>query len=309
MRRGLNPLGQGQDRKLLHRVGRHGSHRHRGSNHDIPHHRRGGHRRQLLRDPLGTFLRLLRLMFKIVLLLLMIPVALSAIDSIKGPGFSSLTDGYNGPPVRANLWGFRSRAERGMCLVLIRDASSSVAQTIDPGSQIDEELATIVGALSTSAVSDKIAVVTFGSMATSSGLRAPDDPLLLSTLRDRSLGGGTEFLPALEAASRTQAECPPARKKFNVLVTDGVSSSKSPLDDISNALSALEGAGDLIVIALDPGGFEKVKRPWSASPVTSTTRITRLRPGVIARALANAVENMTGQIIDVGFESADQNSN
>lgn len=210
--------------------------------------------------------------------------------------FSDLVDGYDGPPVKATIGGPRTRAGSGACLVLVRDASSSMTG-IDPSGQVVREVAVVAGALARSGASDNVGAVVFSDSAGTLLPGEPDTKSLENALLSTD-SGGTNFTVGFSAAAAALERCPAVSERHVLAVTDGISDD----GDIATALDRLRGRAALHLVVLNLGNqWSEVDAKWSGDPVAGTVRIDHLSAGIVARAVAATVGSITGQIVTTGF--------
>ncbi len=212
--------------------------------------------------------------------------------------FSALVEGYDGPPVEVTVVGERTRALDGLCIAIVRDASSSVSSGIDPDSQVNKELATISEAFARGGLpADQVAGVVFASEARSSGLVDPGDSGVREVLLGSPGEDGTSFSAGLSTAAASLGDCPAGAAREVILVSDGESST----DDITGGLAALPDGTSVHLVALDGGGWTRIVRDWGVVGAEATV-VRRLDGGVVAMAVNRVMSELTGQNFTTGFD-------
>lgn len=213
--------------------------------------------------------------------------------------FSALADGYDGPPIKVGVEGNRSKSLAGACIVIVRDASSSVTQGIDPDGQVNRELASIADTFAGAGLAtDRIAAVAFADTARSSGLQTTNTNAVRNVLLGGTGDDGTAIAAGLEAAADTLAGCPRGARQDVILVSDGQSSAA----DIDAGLAAIPEEATMHLVALDEGGWAERAGVWGDVGTTAQV-VRRLEAGVVALAASRVLSDITGQNFTTGFDT------
>lgn len=233
-----------------------------------------------------------------------LPRAWSGSDQAAAPtnSFSALAGGYDGPPIQVAVDGTRTKALVGLCVVIVRDASSSVSSGIDPDGQVNKELAAISEAFARGGLdADRVAAVVFAADATSSGALAAGDDAIRSVLLSSPGEDGTSITAGLQAASDALESCPAGTQRDVILVSDG----ESTADDIGTGLASLPDGASVHLVALDGGGWPRIAPLWGVTGAEATI-IRRLDAGVVALAVNRLMSDLTGQNFATGFDTEGQ---
>lgn len=213
--------------------------------------------------------------------------------------FSALAGGYDGPPVRITVEGNRTKAPTGLCVAIVRDASSSVSSGIDPDGQVNDELASISEAFATgSLAADRVVGVVFAAEAKTSGAVAPGDADFRSTLLSSPGEDGTSISAGLRAAATSIRGCASGTQREVILVSDG----DSGRDDIEAGLGVLPDETGVHLVALDGGSWTRIAPFWGVVG-TEATIVRRLDAGVVALAVNRVMSELTGQNFTTGFDT------
>jgi hypothetical protein len=210
---------------------------------------------------------------------------------------SELKNGYAGPPVKLTVEGPRTKSPAGICLIAVRDGSSSVTEVIDPDRQVNKELGEASEAMAASSLdADSMAAVVFANDANSSPLLPIGDVSIPQHLLTAEAGSGTDVKIGLSAAADLLAQCPAGSVKNVVLVTDGLDSESH----ISDGLRSLSGDVHLELVILETPEWENVA-PWWQRSNTTLNIVPVLRAGSVANIVATRLSALTGQSVSVTY--------
>jgi hypothetical protein len=184
-----------------------------------------------------------------------------------------------------------------LAIQLVIDESGSNA-TSDPRGLRNSESAEVIRWLSRHGrPADHLGVVQF---ATEPLTTLPLMPVRHGVSRARSAtapdmrvaGGGTNIASALALALSNLAEAPAQSRRMIILFTDGASDTEGSIAPVLAEASGI----DVVMIALDADGtYTQSREFWEALPLRGITRVESAGRGAVARPIAEAILNETGQ--------------
>ncbi len=144
---------------------------------------------------------------------------------------------------------------------------------------------------------DQVGVVQFSSHAVTTLPLMPVAPAARlarsATAPDpRVAGGGTDIATALALGVSNLADAPAQSRRMIILFTDGASDTRNSIAPVLARASGI----DVFMIALDADGtFDQASTFWHSLPLRGITRMQSADRGSVARPIAKAILNETGQ--------------
>ncbi len=245
------------------------------------------------------FRRAILLLIPLIVIPIVVAHRRSAQAGINNPTgvISDLRNGYQGPPVELAVDGQRTTSTDGICLVAVRDGSSSVTDEIDPDRQVNKELGQASTAMaSTSLDLDSMAAVVFADSANATPLLPIGDESIPQHLLTAEAGSGTDVNVGLRKTADLLAQCPLGSAKNVVLVTDGLDNERH----IADGLKALPSDVHLDLVILETPAWKDIEASWRRAN-TTLNLIPVLRAGAVANVVAARLSELTGQRISVTY--------